>query len=245
MWLYKHHTCSDLIDLDHDTGRWRPVDDSEKPPGARVLADLPVRGSYTDVGDKRFYSYWTDDQRFIFRTYDGQVFELCRKLANGTVVESSPGLRCVIEPAKYSDGRLMPGKSSVSLVSSDGKVLYTLAYDSDYYLQLYASDFTAASAVQDLSDWDFFVALKGAIEIFAERATSGRVQLTIEDDGAVVDGRKIQQAELLFADTGKACPRSGVWVCVEDMRHGLTVRAGDAMPALAGRAVQWVWSRER
>ena len=99
--------------------------------------------------------------------------------------------------------------------------------------------------MQDLSDWDFFVALKGAIESFAERAASGRVQLTIDDDGAVIDGRKIHPTELLFADTGKACHRSGVWVCVEDMRHGQTVGAGDAMPALAGRAVQWVCSRDR
>ncbi len=61
MWLYQHHTCSDLIDLDPDTGRWRHVQDEEKPKGAGFWLDLPVKGSYLQETDKRYYSYWTDD----------------------------------------------------------------------------------------------------------------------------------------------------------------------------------------
>lgn len=68
MWLYQHHTCSDLIDLNPYTGRWRHVRDEEKPNGARALADLPVEGSYLQENDKRYYSYWTDDGRFVFST---------------------------------------------------------------------------------------------------------------------------------------------------------------------------------
>ena len=68
MWLYQHHTCSDLIDLNPYTGRWRHVRDEEKPNGARALADLPVEGSYLQENDKRYYAYWADDGRFVFST---------------------------------------------------------------------------------------------------------------------------------------------------------------------------------
>lgn len=245
MWLYKHHTCSDIIDLNHQTGHWRPVDASEKPKGARVLADLPVRGSYTDVDGKRFYSYWTDDERFVFRAFDGYNIELCRKLPDGTVLESSPGLHCIIEPATYQDGRLRQGWSDVSLVDGEGQRLYQLTYDAGYYLRLYSSDFTAAAAIQDLSDWDFFVALQGGIEIFRERAASGRIQLTMTADSAVIEGKKMPLDELLFASSGEACPRAGIWVCTEDLRKGQSVQIGSPMPDLEGRSVQWVWSRAR
>jgi hypothetical protein len=245
MWLYKHHTCSDIIDLDPVTGRWRYVEDADKPPGARVLAELPVRGSYTEVDGKRFCSYWTDDDRFEFRTPEGRVIEICRKLPDGTVQESHPGLRCVIEPSRERDGRLKPGWSDVSLVTAQGDVLYRLSYDAGTYLRLYASDFTAAAAMQGLADWDFFVALKEAIEVFAKRAASGQRQLTLSHDGAVIEGRKVPKDDLLFAGSGTSCPRSGVWVCVEDMRAARIVQAGEPMPCVGDQPVQWVWSRSR
>ncbi|MCM5680560.1 hypothetical protein M8A51_13590 [Schlegelella sp. S2-27] len=245
MWLYKHHTASDIIDLNHETGQWRPVADEEKPKSARVLADLPIRGSYEEVNGKPYFKYWTDDNRHVFRTFDGKVFEICRKLPDGSTIEATPGLHCVIEPAKYADGRLREGMSDVSLVAGDGTVLYTLTYDSGYFLRLYASDFTAAAMVQDLSDWDFFVALKGGIEIFAERAASGKIPLAITGTTAMVEGHEVPCDDLLYCDTGEVCPRSGVWVCIEDMRQGQMVRKNEKMPSLDGNDVTWVWSRER
>jgi len=246
MWLYQHHTCSDIIDLDHESGRWRPVADSEKPAGARVLADLPVRGSYTIEDERRFYKYWTDDERFVFRADDGAVIEICRERPDGTTMESHPGLRCEIEPAKYGDGRLRQGMSTVRLVDGQGGLLYELTYNSDRYLKLYGSDFTAAASVQDLSDWDFFVALKGGIEMFAEQAASGRIPLNIDDKGQVdLNGAKVAYADLLFADSGAACPRSGIWVQIDDLRASSFIERGKAMPSAAGVEVRWVWSRER
>lgn len=177
MWLYKHHTCADIIDLDHESGRWRPVADAEKPKGAKVLADLPVRGSYTEESGKKFFCYWTDDQKFVFRTFDEKLFEICKEHGDGHTELLIPGVRCDINPAKLSNGSLRQGFSEVRLVDAQGHCLYEFAYNSEYYLRLYSSDFTAASAVQDLSSWDFFVALKEGIEIFTERALSGRVEL--------------------------------------------------------------------
>jgi hypothetical protein len=246
MWLYQHHTCSDVIDLDHQSGSWRPVGDSEKPPGARVLADLPVRGSYTIEDGRRFFTYWTDDNRFLFRADDGALIEICRQLADGTTIESSPGLHCKIAPAKYLDGRLRQGMSAVTLANGEGVPLYELTYNSDRYLKLYGSDFTAAAMVQDLSDWDFFVALKGAIEIFSERAASGKVPLIIDHMGrAELNGNKVPFDQLLFADSGEPSPRSGIWVPIDNVRCRIEVQQGGPMPAWDGHEVRWVWSRER
>jgi hypothetical protein len=67
---------------------------------------------------------------------------------------------------------LRQGVSQVRLLDGDGRVLYALVYDSGRYVRLHAADVSAASMVQDLSDWDFFVALAGGIDIFAARAAS-------------------------------------------------------------------------
>jgi len=244
MWLYRHHTCDDIIDLDHSTGRWRPVAESEKPKGARVLADLPVRGSYTVEDDRRYFVYWTDDDRFVFRADDGKAFEICRKLPNGAVVLPKPELRCVIAPARYGDGRLRQGMSEVRLIATSGEVKYELVYNSERYLRLYQSDYTAAASLQDLSDWDFFVALQGAVEIFSERAASGRVPLTLDQHGkATIGEADLSQDDLVFADSGTHCPRTGVWVSVDDVRESRHVREATLMPDLHGRSTRWVWSR--
>lgn len=246
MWLYQHHTCSDLIDLDPDTGRWRHVQDEEKPKGARVLADLPVKGSYLQETDKRYYSYWTDDGRFVFSTSDGCAIEICRKHADGRIEMLVPGLHCDITPTKLPDGRLRPGYSDVSLKDGAGTTLCALTYHSAYYARLFNSDITAAAMVQDLSDWDFFVALQGGIEIFAERAKSGRLQLTVDaDQGAVIDGRRLSGDELIYGSSGDLCVKSGVWAAVDDLRETAALKAGDHLPLCQGRATQWVWSRER
>jgi hypothetical protein len=104
MWLYCHHTASDIIDLDHESGRWRPVADSEKPPGARVLADLPVRGSYTVEDGKRYCSYWTDADTYVFRTPEDHVFEICSKSADGTITLLNPGLLARSIPPRTPPG---------------------------------------------------------------------------------------------------------------------------------------------
>ncbi len=246
MWLYQHHTCSDLIDLDPDTGRWRHVRDEEKPKGARVLVDLPVKGSYLQENDKRYYSYWTDDGRFVFSTSDGCAIEICRKHADGRIEMLVPGLHCDFTPTKLPDGRLRPGYSDVSLKDGAGTTLCALTYHSAYYARLFNSDITAAAMVQDLSDWDFFVALQGGIEIFAERAKSGRLQLTMDaDQGAVIDGRRLSGDELIYGSSGDLCVKSGVWAAVDDLRETAVLRAGDHLPLCQGVATQWVWSRER
>lgn len=245
MWLYLHHTASDIIDLDPVTGLWRPVDDSEKPRGAVVLADLPIKGSYTIEDGKRYFAYWTSDDRFVFRSDKGLDFEICQKRSDGSIVMLAPALACEITPSRYSDGRLRQGFSHVRLIDAAAEPAFDLDYNSQRYLQLYRSDFTAAAEVQDLSDWDFFVALQGAFEIFNERAASGRVAFSVEDDGtAQIQGRRMHRDQLTFADTGQKCPMSGVWACMTDLRVSVVLMQGQSMPSNGGQAVQWVWSRK-
>ena len=106
-----------------------------------------------------------------------------------------------------------------------------MTYHSAYYARLFNSDITAAAMVQDLSDWDFFVALQGGIEIFAERAKSGRLQLTMDaDQGAVIDGRRLSGDELIYGSSGDLCVKSGVWAAVDDLRETAALKAGDHLP---------------
>lgn len=244
MWLYQHHTCSDLIDLDPDTGRWRHVHDEEKPKGARVLADLPVQGSYLEEDGRRYCSYWTDDGHFVFSTSTGCVIEICRKHADGRIEMLVPGLHCDIAPTQLPDGRLHPGHSDIRLKDGAGNTLFEVSYHSAHYARLFNSDVTAAAMVQDLSSWDFFVALQGGIEIFTERAQSGRLQLTLDADlGAVIDGRRLHRDELMYGSSGERCVKSGVWAAVDDLRETATLQEGELLPLCQGQVTQWVWSR--
>lgn len=244
MWLYLHHTASDIIDLDPVTGRWRPVDDAEKPSGAMVLADLPVRGSYTIEDEKRYFKYWTLDERFVFRTDEGREFPICQERPDGSIVMLQPELHCEIAPSRYADGGLRQGFSQLRLINVAGDAVFELDYHAERYSRLYQSDFTAAAAVQSLSDWDFFVALKSGFKIFKERAESGCVAFSVEADGtAKVQGRSMRYEDLVFADTGKQCPRAGVWACMTDLRVSVVLTQGEAMPSNNGQSVQWVWSR--
>ncbi|MBL0730541.1 hypothetical protein [Piscinibacter sp. HJYY11] len=246
MWLYRHHTADDIIDLDHETGRWRPVSDGEMPPGAKVLADLPIDGSYEIEDEKRYYAYWAPDGRFFFRSFDGTLIEICHKQKDGSILMRDRDMRCTIEPARYADGRLRQGLSVVRILAGNGRQLYELTYNADYYRRLYQSDTTAAASERDLTDWDFFVALQAAFPLFRERSESGRVSLTIDHDNtATLGSAKIARDELLFAQSGALCPRGGVWAAVTDLRHNANFQKGERLPDHQGRAIEWVWTRER
>lgn len=246
MWLYRHHTADDIIDLDHETGSWRPVAEAEKPVGATVLANLPIEGSYEIEDGKRYYAYWASDGRFYFRSFDDVLIEICHKQNDGSILMRDPGMHCSIEPAKYADGRLRQELSQVRILSATGAPLYELTYNAEYYRRLYLADVTAAAAERDLTDWDFFVALQAAFPLFRERSESGRVVLTIaHDDTANIGSVTVARDELLFAQSGTACPRTGVWAAVNDLRHNANVKHGEPLPEHNGHPVEGVWTRER
>lgn len=251
MWIYRHHSCSDVINLDEESGRWQPVADDDRP---RVSAlgmvhrdSYPICGSYTIEDKQRYCMYWADGKRFAFMLPNGKVVDICRKHPSGRIEILTSGIHCEIEPARNLDGRLHQGFNRVRLLDGQENSLFELTYNADRYLRLYSSDFTAASAVQDLSDWDFFYALKDAIQHFSEQAKTGRLELSFTaNHEAWIEDRKVHQDDLIYCETGKACPRSGVWAAVDDLRATVTLRKGDLAPAARqGAVTTWVWSRER
>jgi predicted metal-dependent HD superfamily phosphohydrolase len=182
MWLYRHHTASDLIDLDHGTGQWRPVLESEKPAGAKMLADLPVVGSYEVEDGKHYFVYWSADGRFWFRTFDNKLFEICQKRADGSILMLDPGRHCTIEPARGEHGRGRQGMNHMQLVAGNGDVLHELVYNGEHYRRLLASDITAAASERDITDWDFFVAFQATFPLFRERMGSGHAMPALLTD---------------------------------------------------------------
>jgi hypothetical protein len=186
MYIYKHHTSSDVIDLDPDTGRWTPVADPDRPLvgalGITCRDAYPIRGSYTKEDGKRYCMYWTSDRHFEFLPANQAPISIAQRGADGSTKMDDIGMRCTIEPAKYSDGRLRQGLSKFKLVSGADQALFELTYHSDLYLQMAGADFTSASGFEDIGDWDFFVALKNAIETLTDEASTGRVELRFSDD---------------------------------------------------------------
>lgn len=182
MWIYRHHPCSDVIDLDESSGRWRPVADDDRPRiGALSIAhrdSYPICGSYTIEDEQRYCMYWADGKRFAFMMPNGKVVDICRKHPNGRIEILTPGIHCEIEPAIHAGGRLRQGFSRVRLLAEKEQLLFEASYNADPYLKLYNHDFTAASAVQSLSDGDFFLALKEAIHYFSEQDRTGRLELS-------------------------------------------------------------------
>ena len=108
-------------------------------------------------------------------TPDGAVTDICLKQPNGAIDLLVPGLRVEIAPASYADGRLRQGFQHVQIIDGQSRILHEVSYNAEYYERLYDNDFTVASGEQDLSDWDFFLALRDAVRYLSERAESGRL----------------------------------------------------------------------
>lgn len=250
MYIYKHHTSSDVIDLDPDTGRWAPVADADRPLvgalGVTYRDTYPIRGSYTEEDGKRYCMYWTNDRQFEFLPANQRPILICRRSPDGSTKMNDLGIRCTTEPAKYSDGRLRQGFSKFKLVDGAGHALFELTYNSDVYLQMAGADFTSASGFEDLGDWDFFVALKNAIDTLNDEASTGRIELRFsDDDTALIHGERISRDDLLYAESGSQCTRAGIWAVADDLRHFARFNQGEKLPRHQERDVQWVWCRDR
>lgn len=246
MWLYQHHTLDELIDLDPSTLATRPVQDHEKPAHARVLEDLPVQGSYTVESGHRYYKFWTSDDTYVFAADDGFILPMCRQRPDGTTQMLVPGLHVRIDPVSREDVGYEPGLSTVRIEDGNGQLLYTTRYNATLYRRLHENDLTAAAIDQDLSDWDFFIALQRGLDVLNERAVTNARPLMVNDDQqADIDGELRSVDDLLMARTGEFCPRAGVWACIDDLNATATLAEGDSIPDNRGRDSNWVWSRPR
>lgn len=238
MKMYRHHTAVDVIDLDDRTGHWIAVEKKDGKPitvGQMAMsqrATHTIRGSYTIEDDKRYSFYWNDDAELVFRTPEDRRFVLLRLEPDGHLTDLMPKLAVQLLPASYGDGRAIAHMSTFRLVEKGGATLFEANYDYDRYLQYYLGNFTFVPD-EDLSDWDFFVAVKRAIEELKliARAALGTAAATGADAP-------------LLAETGTPCPRAGMWVVVDRIHLCRQLDPRDEMPGVGGASVRWVWVGE-
>lgn len=124
--------------------------------------------------------------------------------------------------------------STFSLVDATGKKLFETSYNSTRYLQYYLGNFTFAPD-EDLGDWDFFVAVKRAVEelkIIAKACTV--ISADSRKTGALT-------TDVVIADTGTACPRAVVWAACLQMETRCRPSVNEALPDVDGRSGPWVW----
>ena len=238
--IFRHHTATDIIDLDDRTGRWTTVADDDDNPimtgqmSMAQRADFSIRGSYAIENEKRCCFYWTDDGELIFRTPDDQRLALFKREGGGRLVDQMPDLLVNLQPATYSDGRAMLNMSTFSFTRGDGTRLFEITYDSERYLQSYLGNFTFAPD-EDLSDWDFFVAVKRPMEELRVIARS------FPEESQGNPKRVVTNDNVLTAETGDACPRSGLWVPSTRLDIRSRIEIGDPVPDIEGRPGLWVW----
>lgn len=167
--LYRHHTADDVIAFDDANCRWEPVPEEGAPPvGARTLVQRigePVRGSYTIEGERRYCCYWTADGELVFREPSGLRFCLFRRDTRGRIVDLMPSVSADLVDAVHGDGSPVPHMSTFSLRDCFAPApLFEVTYESSKYLLLYSVSLFTYIPDEDLSDFDFFVALRRAID---------------------------------------------------------------------------------
>ena len=122
MLIFRHHTCSDVIELDEATGYWRPIADDDRPSvGALGVAHLDgydLCGSYTIEGGRRYCMYWAKDHRFALMLPSAEVIYIC-KHEEGRIEMLTPGIRCEIEDSRSADGQMRQGFSRVRVLDKN------------------------------------------------------------------------------------------------------------------------------
>ncbi|EIJ46392.1 hypothetical protein GWL_34200 [Herbaspirillum sp. GW103] len=232
MLIFDHVTGDDIIDFDPATGLWRYPEKPRVTPELEIMArfTLPVRGSFTEVDGKRYYLYWTADRILLFRLPDGTEYTLFRHLSDARFEDLRDGLKFEIVPAERRDGSAIPGYSTVRMHDKTGTLLHEVSYFSQRYLQLYMMDITPFTD-RDLGTWDFFVALKDAVEKISKKCSSEQNESPL--------------ASRIRARTGERCPLDGFWLVADSVDYRIEAKQGELMPSSQGRNVNWEWiSRE-
>lgn len=124
--------------------------------------------------------------------------------------------------------------STFRLVDPGHQSLFEITYDSERYIQYYLGNFTFVPD-EDLSDWDFFVSVKRAVEelkIIARACTA----ISQADYKAAASA-----ADVIIAETGTSCPRAGIWVACHNLKERCKLCVGEEVPDAEGRLDTWVW----
>ncbi|MCD2518427.1 hypothetical protein LQ564_19175 [Massilia sp. G4R7] len=239
VWLYRHHAADDIIAFDDATGRWEPAPEEGAPPaGAMTLVQRigePLRGSYTIEDGRRYCCYWTAGEELVFREPSGRRFSLFRRDARGRIVDLMPSVSADLIDAVHGDGSPLPNMSTFSLRDCFTPApLIEVTYDSGKYLLLYSVSLFTYVPDEDLGDWDFFVALRRAID---ELKLVARVHAL----GVDMPPEELAGWGIVAAPTGAACPAPGWYIAAERIALRCRPAAGERLPDIDGDRGLWVW----
>lgn len=231
MILYRHHCCSDFIELDDASGALRPIAEAVEPHwdglawiGMRI--DAAIRGSYTIEDGRRCCLYWNDAHELVLRadggTHPALRLPLFRRGADDAALALIPGLQLRREASKHAADR-----STVSLHDGAGALLFAIDYDAMRYLALLGMNSMIAHVPdEELGDWDFFVALETAVhdlELLAKAAAGG-------GDG------------LVLAASGEPAAGGGWWFACHHLAVNRHLAVGERVLEVDGAGDTWVWS---
>lgn len=242
MYIYRHHTADALLDMDDATGIAMPV---AEPDGEKVSvgssplalrARHEVRGSYTTEAGRRCACYWNDERELVFLTPDGERFVLFQIGADGRVQARMPGIRVSLAPAIDRDGKNVAGFSRFMLVDGSGSSCFEIVYEYLSYVTLFSMNSMLAFVPdEELSDWDFFVAVERTVDELGAIARASEA-LSAENPFAAA-----LAAGVVIADTGACCGRTGMWAACRQPEERCVRHLGEPMPQAGGHDDTWVW----
>lgn len=242
MYIYRHHSADELLDLDDSTGIAVQVTESD---GEKIWAGSTplalrarhkVRGSYTIEAGRRCACYWNDEHELVFLTPDRERFVLFQIGADGRVQARMPGTGIDLAPAIDSDGKQIAGFSRFILADGSGRSFFEIVYESMAYLTLFGlNSMLAFVPDEELSDWDFFVAVERTVDELGAIARASE-SLSAENPFAAA-----LAAGVVTADTGACCGRTGLWAACRQPEERCVRSLGELMPQAGGQDDTWVW----
>ncbi|MEW6761858.1 MAG: hypothetical protein AB1437_13640 [Pseudomonadota bacterium] len=242
MYIYRHHTADELLDLDDSTGIAVQVTESDGakisvgPAPLALRARHQVRGSYTIEAGRRCACYWNDERELVFLTPDGERLVLFQMGADGRVQERMPGIGVTLAPAIVGSGKEIAGFTKFVLAHGSGHGCFETVYESMAYLTLFGlNSMLAFVPDEELSDWDFFVAVGRTVDEL------GAIARATESLSAENPFTAALAAGVVTADTGACCGRTGLWAACRQPEERCVRRLGEPMPQAGGQDDTWVW----
>jgi hypothetical protein len=241
MHIYLHHSGDDVIDLNSQTGAWGYLKDDEHASLNELAIAYrhsdPINGTYTIENEKRYCLYWTPEKILILRTPDEKQYRLFKYLGEDKYLNLMDGMQVELLPSTFTDGRARQGYSDFRLINNDGHVLHELSYFSQKYLNFYANDFTFVPD-RDLTDWDFFVALKAGVEDMVSKSVA-MPEVALKNDSTNLNLRELG---------GQACSQNGYWFTPAKADSRRYFKQGDIMSIFDSStfgATIWQWCEDQ
>jgi len=235
VYIYRHHTADDCWTWTQH--RYRCTGDRVRRSEdlGRIRARHEVRGSYTIEAGRRCACSWNDERELVFLTPDGERFALFQVGVEGRVQAHMPGTGVTLAPAIDSEGKETAGFRKFVLADGSGRSCFEIVHESVAYQTLFGlNSMLAFVPDEELSDQDFFVALKRSVDELGAIARASEF-LSAENPFTAA-----LAAEVVTADTGACRGRTGLWAACLHPEERCVRRLGEPMPQASGQDDTWV-----